>query len=117
FGQSQLQFAGVPLAAGDFYRQEQQLGIDDAMSRCNYEAEQPWLNLERHANMVYGSPGGTTSTMSGGGNRMGSILGGGLTGLGLASQFAGAGGLGSLGLAGAAPWALGGMAIAGLLNR
>ncbi|MBT3038814.1 MAG: hypothetical protein KME37_07700 [Candidatus Thiodiazotropha sp. (ex Codakia orbicularis)] len=117
FGQSQLQFAGVPLAAGDFYRQEQQLGIDDAMDRYNYEVEQPWSNLERYANLVYGSPGGTTSTMRGGGNRMGSILGGGLTGLGLASQFAGAGGLGSLGLAGAAPWALGGMAIAGLLDR
>lgn len=122
FGQSQMQFAGAPLAAGDFYRQEQQLGIDDAMDRYNYEVEQPWSNLERHASLVYGSPGGTTSTMSGGGNRMGSILGGGLTGLGLASQFAGAGaagagGLASLGFAGAAPWALGGMALAGLLDR
>ncbi|MET0063208.1 MAG: hypothetical protein ABW176_13030 [Candidatus Thiodiazotropha endolucinida] len=117
FGQSQLQFAGVPLQAGDFYRNEEQLGIDDARQRYEYGAEQPWSNLERYANLVYGSPGGTSTTMSGGGNRMGSILGGGLTGLGLASQFAGAGGLASLGMAGAAPWALGGMAIAGLLDR
>ncbi|MEW8227679.1 MAG: hypothetical protein AB2748_18220 [Candidatus Thiodiazotropha endolucinida] len=112
FGSSQLGFAGVPLAAGDFYRQEQQLGIDDAMDRYNYEVEQPWSNLERHANLVYGSPGGSNSTMrsSGGSNRFGGLLGGAMMGSQVGSALAGTELGAAMGITG--PW--GALAGAGL---
>lgn len=87
FGQSRLAFAGVPLAAGDFYRQEEQMGIDDARQRYEYEAEQPWSNLERYANLIYGSPGGSQMTVQTPGNMFGGAMGGAMMGSQLQNMF------------------------------
>ncbi|ODB82742.1 hypothetical protein A3193_18510 [Candidatus Thiodiazotropha endoloripes] len=82
FGQSQLGFAGVPLEAGDFYRNEQQTEIQDAVNRYNYQTQQPWNNLNRYAQLVWGAPGGTNSeTMTTGTtSAIGSMAGGAMSG-------------------------------------
>lgn len=114
FGSSQLGFAGVPLQAGDFYRNEQQRMIDDSMARYNYDVEQPWSNLERYADLVYGSPGGSRSTATAPSNSAGQALGGAMTGIGLAGELT-KGGLPALGFGGALPWGIGGAILGGLL--
>ncbi|MCG7904418.1 MAG: hypothetical protein JAY60_18575 [Candidatus Thiodiazotropha weberae] len=82
FGESQLGFGRVPLEAGDFYRSEQENQIQDSINRYNYETQQPWNNLSRYAQLIWGAPGGqnTETTTTGGTSAIGSMAGGAMAG-------------------------------------
>ena len=46
--------ADVLGGVGEFYRGEEQRGIDEAMARHQFEQEEPWRRIERQANLFHG---------------------------------------------------------------
>ncbi len=87
---------------GSQYRGEEQLGINEAMQRHDFEQSEPWERLQREAGIVGGlsSPYGTqTSTQVQEGNMFKDLLGIGTTAAGMFMGNPGmiAGGLGTFG--------------------
>jgi len=66
-----------------------QAGINAAMGNYNWNMMEPWKRLDLYSQLLGGSGGGSTTTTipTTGGSSIMSGLGGGLTGLGLASQL------------------------------
>lgn len=85
-----------------------QQGLDAEMAKYGYQTEQALGPLERFANILYGSGGGTstTSTTAGKGGLSGALQGG----------LGGAGMLGALGASFSNPFTLGGVALMALLG-
>lgn len=95
-----------------------QENLQDQIARFNFEQNLPYQKLGQYAGIVQnGSPGmsGTTTSPGMYQNRGAAILGGGLGGAMLGGAFT-KGGLSALGVGGAAPWALGGALLGGLLS-
>lgn len=83
----------------------EQQGIDEAMSRFQFEQEEPWQRLERFMGIVgSGNYGGTTTVSGGGGGggggfNLGGAIGGGLSGFSAAGPWgAGLGAIAGSGL-------------------
>jgi len=98
---------------GDVIQQENMKPLQQAMDQYYYNQQAPWQDLSQYISAINGLPGGqfgsstSTSTQDLGGNKLGSAIGGGMAGAGLA---------GALGLAGPWGWGLAGLgALGGLL--
>lgn len=112
---SMYQYGQMPgqamLDIGSIYEGQAQNYINADRERYDYNANAPWQQLGRYAQLMSGMPdfSGTASTTTGPGtNRVMSGLGGGIAGLGAAQ---------ALGLAGPVGWAIGGLgALGGLFG-
>lgn len=73
----------------------EQMGIDEAMSRHQFEQNAPFLNLQQYASLLQNPGGGTQTTTGPGGNPLLAGLGGAATGAGIGGALGSAAGIAS----------------------
>jgi hypothetical protein len=125
-GQIPLQMTDVLGQYGRETQMEQQQAIDQAINQWNFYQQSPYSQLAQYQNMIQGSYGGSTSslsTTSGGSGGMLGALGGGIGGYMMGSSLAGtsmftgaAAGSGMAALGTAMPWIGAGLGILSLLS-